>query len=183
MAEKPVKKKSVDCFEVKLGCLSHTEEAIYKHGKLRKKRFYHLKPLTINRPPWGITEEKVSCNTCGRNLYVTVYSRIAIRLKRLSALGFTLLPVTIAVLAILLSNLVKHSYPSGSQAATDMLARIKGFSTVIFLALAWMIPVFLPVIFRREHKLALRLMTEKKDRQHRFYETNVESVTQETFYK
>lgn len=181
--EKPVKKAAVDSFEVKLGCLSDKEEAIYKYGKLRKKRFYHLKPLTIHRPPWGIIEEKISCETCHRNFYVTVYSRAAARLKRLSSIGFSLLPVTVAVTAILLVNMVKRSYPSGSKAGADMLAKIEGFAIVIFLALVWMIPVFLPIVFRKEHKLALRLLTEKGDRQHRFYETNVESVTQETFYK
>lgn len=182
-AKKPVKKAPVDSFEVKLGCLSDKEEVVYKHGKIRKKKFYHLKPLTINRPPWGITEEKISCNTCSRNLYVTVYSRMASRMKRLSALGFSLLPVTVSVIAILLSNIIRQNYPAGSKTAADMLDKINGFSTVIFLALVWMIPVFLPVVFRREHKLALRLITEKEDRQHRFYETNVDSVTQETYFK
>jgi hypothetical protein len=180
---KPVKEAPVDSFEVKLGCLSDKEEAIYKSGKIRKKRFYHLKPLTINRPPWGITEEKISCNTCNRSIYVTVYSRMASRLRRLSALGFSLLPVTISVIAILLLNIVKHNHPADSKVAADMLGKITGFSIIIFLALVWMIPVFLPVVFRKEHKLALRLLAEKGDRQHRFYETNVESVTQETFFK
>lgn len=178
----PVKITAVDSFEVKLGCLSDKEETIYKFGKLRKKRFYHLKPLTINRPPWGIIEEKISCETCHRNFYVTVYSRAAARLKRLSSLGFSLLPVTVAVATIFLMNLVKRSYPSGSPDAANMLAKIQGFAIIVFLAVVWMIPVFLPLVFRKEHKLALHLLTEKGDRQHRFYETNVESVTQETFY-
>ena len=181
--EKPVKKAAVDSFEVKLGCLSDKEEAIYKYGKIRKKRFYHLKLLTINRPPWGIIEEKISCETCRRNFYVTVYSRAAARLKRLSSLGFSLLPVTVAVAAIMIMNLVRRGNPPGSKAVTEMLSKIEGFAIIIFLAVVWMIPVFLPVVFRKEHKLALRLLTAKNDRQHRFYETNVESVTQETFYK
>lgn len=181
--DKPVKKAPDDSFVVKLGCLSDNEEAIYKYGKIRKKRFYHLHPLTINRPPWGITEEKISCSTCKRNIYVTVYSRTASRLKRLSALGFSLLPVTVSVITVLSINIVKHNYPAGSKIAAEMLSKITGFSLIIFLALVWMIPVFLPVVFRKEYKLALRLLTEKGDRQHRFYETNVESVTQETFFK
>lgn len=167
--EKPVKKVSVDSFAVKLGCLSDTEDAVYRQGKFRKKRFYHLNPLTIQRPDWGVTEEKILCSTCGRILYVTVYSRTAIRLKRLSALGFSLLPLTIPAIAFLL-NIAKNDF-------------LKGFGIVIFLALVWMIPVFLPVIFRKEYKLALHLQAEKGDRKHRFYETNVESVTQETYYK
>lgn len=158
-----------DSFEVKLGCLSDKEDTVYKYGKIRKKRFYHLKPLTINRPPWGIAEEKILCDTCGHNFYVTVYSRTASRLKRLSALGFSLLPVTVFGIASLL-NIGKHGF-------------LGGFAIVIFLALVWMIPVFLPVVFRKEYKLALRLHTEKDDRQHRFYETNVESVTQEIYYR
>lgn len=185
-AEKPAKKPAkppVDSFEVKLGCLSDKEDVVYRYGKIRKKRFYYLKPLTINRPPWGITEEKVSCNTCSRNLYVTVYSRSAARLKRLSALGFSLLPVTVSVIAFLLLGYVKQNFPSGSKETFETIDKIKGFTVIIFLALVWMIPVFLPVVFRKEHKLALRLLTEKGDRQHRFYETNVDSVTQETYYK
>ncbi len=168
-AEKTTERPPVDSFAVKLGCLSDTEDAIYRRGKIRKKRFYHLKPLTIQRPDWGVTEEKILCDTCGRNFYVTVYSRMATRLKRLSALGFSLLPLTIPGIAFLL-NIGKNDF-------------LKGFGIVIFLALVWMIPVFLPVVFRKEYKLALHLQAEKGNRKHRFYETNVESVTQETYYK
>lgn len=167
--KKPDLKSGVDSFEVKLGCLNEKEEAVYKHGKMRKKRFYHLKPLKINRPDWGVTEEKIQCDTCGRYFCVTVYSRAASRLKRLSALGFALLPLTLLGI-FLLVNIRAHEF-------------LGGFAIVIFLAVFWLIPVFLPVVFRKEHKLALRLQTEKGDRQHRFYETNVESVTQEMYYK
>jgi hypothetical protein len=158
----------MDIISLKLGCLNPKEDVVYSAGQVRNKTFYHLKPMTIERPASGIACDKLTCETCGRNFPITVYSRNAVRLKRISSLGLASLPVTFAV--------AESFFYTGKD---NFLG---GFSLVIFLALVWMIPVFLPVVFQKESKIALKMHHNLLDHQHRFFETNVESVTRETYY-
>jgi hypothetical protein len=161
----------MDYISLKLGCLNPKEDVVYHAGQVRNKTFYHLKPLTIERPASGIAYDTINCETCGRNFPITVYSRSAVRLKRFSSLGLALLPVTFAV-AVSFFDIDKRYFWGGFTIAL-----------VIFLALVWMIPVFLPVVFQKESKIALKMRHEHPDHhQHRFFEPNIDSVTRETYY-
>ncbi|MCL6589701.1 MAG: hypothetical protein K6U80_07090 [Firmicutes bacterium] len=153
---------------LKLGCLGDNEYLSYEDdGKVRRKKHYHLQPLVIERPKAGWNREKITCQGCGQEVIITVYSPQTVRLRRLSALLLSLLPIILALGCYLL-KFKPDSFEGG-------------FAAVIFLSLVWMIPVFLPDVFRKEFKMALAFQ-QKKPGRHRFFEANVESVTTEYFY-
>lgn len=159
----------MDFFHIKIGCLSNNEAVIYQMGKVRKKKDYNLWSTTIERPEQGIGEERLICEHCSQTLFLTVYSHNAVLMKRLSSLGLSLLPLSIcAIMAV--PGVSKNSFMSG-------------FLLIIFLALIWMIPVFLPKFLKAEHKIALELHSISEDHRHDIFESNVESVSQETFFK
>ncbi len=159
----------MDYISLKVGCLNPKDDVVYRAGQVRNKTFYHLKPLTIERPVNGVTYDKLTCETCGKNIFLTIYSKNAVRLKRINSLGLALLPISFGI-AIYFLDIGKHKFWGG-------------FALIIFLALVWMIPVFLPVVFRKEAKIALQMNHEPHDHQHRFFEPNVDSVIRETFIK
>ncbi len=136
----------MDYISLKLGCLNPKEDIVYHAGQVRNKTFYRLKPMTIERPASGISYNQITCEICGRRLPVTVYSRIAVLFKRLSSLGLALLPVTFAVV-VSFFKISKNGF-------------LGGFALIVFLALVWMIPVFLPVVFQKESKIALKMHHE-----------------------
>jgi hypothetical protein len=155
-------------FSLKLGCLGDSEFLSYEDdGKIHRKKRYHLQPLVIERPPVGWIRERVTCQGCGQELFITVYSPQTVKLRRLSALSLSLLPIVLALGCYFL-KFKPNSFEGG-------------FAAVIFLSLVWMIPVFLPDVFRKEYKMALAFQQKKNDR-HRLYEANVESVTTEFYY-
>jgi hypothetical protein len=133
---------------LKLGCLGDNEYLSYEEdGKVHRKKHYHLQPLVIERPQVKWNRERIICQGCGQELTITVYSRQAVRLRRLSALSLSMLPVILA-LGFYFLKFEPNSFEGG-------------FAAVIFLSLVWMIPVFLPDVFRKEYKMALAFQQKK----------------------
>lgn len=151
----------------KLGCLDETEHIIYERGQVHNLKHYHLQPLEIERPGQGTSRVRVSCQACGEDLFFTVLSPIAAFRKRCNALVLSILPVALF---------------AGFSMIPDNSGFWNGFALVICLSLAWMIPVFLPVVFRKEFLLAVSFNHKKEDR-HRLFEPNVSKVTSEFYFK
>ena len=147
---------------VKLGCLEEKPQFTYDQGNPKLTSYYLLQSAVIPRPAKGIAYHKVTCKACGQEVLLLVHNPKYTFRRRLTAILASLLP---------LIGLALYRFKNDSFMA--------GFGLMLFLGLIWVVPLFLPEAFKKEHQLALQ-MVNREDPRHRLFEENVESVVSQT---